>query len=143
MNVPDMAGFREAQRRLVESLGTDVVFMVPGTTAYASGAYVNDDGIPLDPTIPASSTVGASGITTRATIIRSAATAANAGIATVVGDVPEGKLWLRIPEGTYSAAILDAATVLVDGETYEVQRFTKGSLGNEVDRLYVECELRS
>jgi hypothetical protein len=68
--VPDIAGFRDAQRRLREALGRDAVFHVP--LAVTWGADVSLDpqtGRPYDPTIVPESGGGSTDVTKRVGLV--------------------------------------------------------------------------
>lgn len=52
MNGPDIAGFRDAQDRLIDMLGQDVTFRLRRTPQYPPGTRLNDEtGRPYDPTV--------------------------------------------------------------------------------------------
>lgn len=48
---PDFEGFADAQVRLRQQFGQDVIFYSGGSASYASGVSLNDDGVPFDPSI--------------------------------------------------------------------------------------------
>lgn len=136
----DTAGFREAMNRLVQNLGTDVVFKFPVSNGYASGVYVDPEmGTPLDPTLTPSASSASADVTVRATVFRGVPNSQNEGENNSGGIYPQGSLWLRIPDG-YDQSILSADKVLVNSELFRVERFVEDGL-DTVDRLYVECEL--
>lgn len=49
--VPDVAGFKAAQDRLIDVLGEDVVFLIPQTATWPPGTPLDDTGRPYDPTV--------------------------------------------------------------------------------------------
>ena len=146
MNVPDAAGFRDAQERLVAGLGRDVTFNFAVSSSYASGVYVDPQtNLSLDPlATPSASAAASASVSVRATVVRRVPTAAgNDGVSTPGGVIPQGKCWLRIPEGTYPASLTDAVTFDVGDERFSIQRFVRDGIAGALDRLYVEGELLS
>lgn len=51
VDLPDLAGFRDAQERKRLALGEDVIFRWPAVRTYAAGVALNAEGEPLDPTV--------------------------------------------------------------------------------------------
>lgn len=149
MDTPDLAGFRIAQQDLVNNLGMDVTFNFDPSLGYGSGVYLDpESGEPLDPTItPSASVTASASFTLKATVIRRVPqltrAGQNDGNATVGGIIPTGKVWLRVPAGTYpDPEIFSATSITIDGETFTIDRFVKDGIG-QIDRLYVECEMIS
>jgi len=139
MNVPDVAGFVDAQRRLVSGMGSTVTFMLPDTIAYASSVFINpESGKPMDPTASATSVASGAQYPTKVTIIRKPPQ--TPGVSTSGGDFPAGSIWLRIPAGTYDNAILGSEKVRINDEDFSIKRFYRDGI-TDVDRLYVECVL--
>lgn len=141
MDVPDLAGFRDAQTRLVQGLGTDVTFSFSASATYPSAAYIDlETGKPLDPTIAPLSASSSPPITERATVIRNSPGIKNEATSTTGADIPYGHVWLRLPEGQYDPAILSSSLVTINDEDFLITRFIRDGL-DQVDRLYVECSL--
>lgn len=141
-DVPDMAGYRDAQERLVAGLGSTVSFNFADNLSFASGVYIDPElGVPLDPTItPSASSPASASISVKATVIRKSPSNANDGDAAIPSIIPVGHAWLRIPDGTYDVQIFNATTVSIGNETFRIERFIEDGL-DQIDRLYVECSL--
>lgn len=48
---PDLAGYERAQVNLRARLGQDVPFFIPTATVWPPGVPVDDDGVPIDPSV--------------------------------------------------------------------------------------------
>lgn len=59
-STPDLAGFRDAQRRKRQLLGEVVVFLGEVTATFPSGTALDTDGRPYDPTVEPETTAQAS-----------------------------------------------------------------------------------
>lgn len=141
-DLPDIEGFKEAQARLVSYLGNTVLFEFPVTYAYASGVYIDpESGVALDPTVSPTTTVQASAISVQATKVNSIPAIEEDGTSQRAGIIPQGKVWIRIPEGTYPSGILAAATFSVHDQRYIIERFSYDGIASAADRLYVMGEL--
>lgn len=143
--VANLDGFKEAQERLVSNLGVNVTFsFAPQAYVYPSGTYVDPQtGVAIDPRIDPVMVITPSAMVVKATKIRNVPTMANEGDLVKGGIIPAGKMWLRIPEGTYPSAILAAKHVVVHSETFLIERFINDGIGDNADRLYVEAQYDS
>jgi hypothetical protein len=142
MNTPDLAGFRDAQQRLVSNFGINVTFTFPTSSAiYSSATYIDPQtSRPLDPLIEPYAEYVPLASTVRATVIRRVPTSFNEGKSSRGGIVPEGKLWLRIPDGMYTNEIFAASEAIIGTERYRVDRLARDGI-HDYDRVYVELEL--
>jgi len=141
-NVPDIEGFREAQRRLVLNLGNDVTFYFPRELHYASAVYVDpESGEALDPLVSPSAITIPPSVTVKATVVNSFPAGEEQAVAKRAGIVDNSRVWLRIPEETYPSAIISARAFEVHSANYRIERMTFEGIASAVDRLYVEGEL--
>lgn len=70
MNGPDIAGFRDAQDRLIDALGQDVTFKLRRTPQYPPGTRLNDTGRPYDATVkPLAGTDGFDEVVVRCSVV--------------------------------------------------------------------------
>jgi len=148
--VPDIDGFREAQRRLVQYLGTPVTFHFASTYGYASGVYVDPEtGTALDPLQAPSAIVVPPTITANATKINSFPSSEEQGVSQKMGIAENSRVWLRLNEGDYPSGVVGARAFVVHGETFRIDRVTYDGIGSSavasgvpgVDRVYFEGEL--
>jgi len=143
MTEPNLAGFRNAQVRLVEYMGDDITFMFPASAVvYTPGTAIDPQtGRALDPSVQPLAQTAIAPIVTRAMVVRSGLSPSQAGEADKLGVVATGDLWLRIPQGTYDTTILNAAAMSVFGETYLITRFILGGMNSVVDHIVIHGNL--
>lgn len=141
-DLPDIEGFREAQARLVNLLGTDVTFFFAASAyVYASGTAIDPQtGMALDPSIGPVSIESPSPIVARATITKVGLppkAPSEEGQVQRLGIVPTGDVWLRLPVGHFDTAIYDSRAFSAWGEMYLITRFMFGGLDSEADHVVI------
>lgn len=140
---PDIAGFKEAQVRLVEALGNEVTFyFAPSAQVYPSGTYIDPEtNKPLDPTIQPSSQVEFPSVSAIGMVVRSVPSVAQGADAERVGLVPAGQVWLRFQIGSFDPLIVSSKHCEVFGEMFRILRRFYDGMGVDADTLYMQAEL--
>lgn len=140
---PDLAGYREAQIRLVSNLGTTVPFFTPTAEVYAPGTPIDPEtDRPFDPTVaPLASGFSSAGV--KCGVAIRPVGLSRRGIeddvaATALGLIEEGTGILIVPRQDYLDNDLDTATeVEVHGERYEITQSEEDGLADETHRFLV------
>lgn len=134
MPTPDLAGFRDAQIRLIDGVGASVTFGVPTTVTWPASAAINpESGVPYDPRIAPASGGSASAVTVNAVISQSAG-GADDQTAEAVGRMESADITLGIKPADRSS-IEGATTVTVFGTLYRVREMKP--LGHDQPDSYV------
>lgn len=116
---PDWAGFEEAQGRLAEKLGIEIVFRTIAPVVYPADTPMNRNGEPLDPTVEPESGGGTTETTVRCGWTR--------------GNIPEEAPEVATAVGNKSTA--DGVAILTIAQHAQVQ------LATEANVLGVEYEI--
>lgn len=140
---PDLAGYREAQVRLIAKLGSDVEFFTPTDVIWPPGTILDPETQqPYDPeTEPQSS--GFSSASVRCGLAIRPIGLSRRGVAdddltTAIGRIEEGEGVLIVPIEDYDANRLDEATrATVYGEPYEITQTDGDGLAGQIHRKLV------
>jgi hypothetical protein len=138
--VPDIAGFREAQDELIQRLGQDVTFHIPGAVTYPPGTPLDrETGRPHDPTIKPVSEPVVDEVVRCSVVYRPIAgeddVEANIG---GVRRTTSMALAMRVPD---FARVEDATEATVNGRDYKVTEIVPDGL-TEVQRYIAFLEAR-
>jgi len=144
-DLPDIEGFKDAQVRLVNSIGDMAVFRFSSASAYYGSANYQDpySSEAVDPLAGLSSAIIFSPIQVKCTVIRSDPSSDQGAESFAGGQFQKGHIWLRIPEGTYPSAIMAADRISLRGDRYRIMRFFQDGIASAADRLYVEARLEN
>lgn len=143
MSGPDIAGFRDAQERLIDQLGQDVTFKLRRTPTYPPGTRLNDDGRPYDPTVkPTAGTDGFDEQVVRCSVVyRPIVRVPNApDEATWAGTRRDQSMAVTFKVADY-ARVEDADEATVNGIDYKVTEIVPDGL-TEVQRYIAFLEAR-
>lgn len=133
---PNLAGFREAQARLIDKLGADVEFTLPATDVeYPPDTPLDpESGEPYDPTIEPISG-GPTTVTVKATVIERRGSAADEVELAPVGWIEGADVAVKVKSA--DRATIDGTThFLAFGEQYAVRDIRPSGL-NVVDSYFV------
>lgn len=140
-----MAGFRDAQVRLVAAMGNDVTFHFPSSAAvYPPGTAIDPETMkPLDPMVEPTSFAGPPPITIRATVVDRLGMGRDYGDLERAGLIPQGSVILRLPTAAadFDDAIVYARQFEHFDQTYRIIRFWIDGDANVSDRMMVVGEL--
>lgn len=130
---PDVDGFREAQHRLREKLGTAAVFQIPQPATWDPGEPLDPDtGRPFDPFAEPASGGGYVEVTKQVSYVARPLTSGRAlggdTYAAPIGNVDMGTAALIIDIDDY-AAVATATRVTVAGTLFDIEMFRHDTLG--------------
>jgi hypothetical protein len=137
--LPDLAGFKAAQDRLVDVMGQEVTWIIEGEETWPDGTVLDDEtGRPMDPRIEPESS-GDSEVTFKASIVSKP----------LSGGVDESPIGL-LREGQIAAIVKtedrdqieDAKSAVVMGRTYAVKDIVEDGI-ERVTRYVVILEPRA
>lgn len=123
---PDLAGFKDAQVRLTESMGSLVVFLTPEETVWPSGAVIDpESNRPLDPWVqPESSGFASAAVKCSMVYGPIKGTGDDQTVQSPIGPIREGEAAAIMFEDGYAQA--SGATRAIWKETnWTVSEFTK------------------
>lgn len=143
---PNLAGFKDAQVRLIDELGAEAMFYIPASGAasasFPSGTSVDpESGHPFDPTIVASA-AGASGTTASAMVgviqrpvgLRGLQDATRAQIA---GAVDESEIVLKLLARDWPR-VQDATRVTVFDTMFNITQKTPDGI-RDIEAYFIFC----
>lgn len=124
--IPDLAGFRAAQRTLRQELGVDVTFRIPVAPVWPVGTQIDPEtGRPYDPTIEPQSGGNTTPVVKHGSLIfRPITTDDNVAENEPIGPRRDKMLALAIEVEDY-AAIANASDVTVEDRDYKVREILR------------------
>lgn len=144
-DLPDLAGFREAQVRLVAALGNDCTFYFPASASVwpASTAIDPETNRPLDPMVEPLAMVGPAPVEIRATVVDRLGMGRNYGDLERIGLIPEGAVILRMPvdAADFNEGVVHARQFQTMDQTYRIIRIWMDGVGGTADRMMVVGEM--
>jgi hypothetical protein len=143
MIVPDIAGFRAAQQRLRELLGTTVTFLIPEAATWAAGEPIDPEtGRPMDPFAEPATGGGLVEVTKRVSFVARPLTSGRAlggdVAAAPIGNVDMGSAALIVDVADYPD-VEDATRVHVGQALYDIENWRFDTLG-EAERWIAYLE---
>lgn len=140
---PDLAGFRDAQDRLRQALGQDIVFQIPVAKTWGPDVSLDPEtGEPYDPTAVPVSGGGVTTVTVRATVIfRPIKRGDEDQVTGVAGGVMNDQNVALLVAATDFTEIEPATGFVLNGKDYSITDIMPDGLG-EIDRYVVYGEAR-
>lgn len=127
---PDLAGFRAAQKRLIDEMGVDAVFVHEGASTYDSDVPTNPNtGQPYDPFATPAATAPARRETIRCGVV--------ARVSAAQGDTLQAPIGMMSNEN--AALLMDLADmdrargadrVELEGEVYDLRSLDRDDIGS-------------
>lgn len=129
--LPDVAGFREAQKRLRQRLGVDVVFLVPQAPTWPDGTQLDPEtGRPYDPFAEPASGGDDQEVTVRCSLVNRALTPLDPTVTTAVGDQDIAEAALIVDEADF-ATVQGARRCRVLARTWRIAELKLDELAGD------------
>lgn len=127
---PDLAGFRAAQKRLINKIGVDAVFVHEGTSSYGPDVPTNPaTGRPYDPFATPQDTTPERRETVRCGIVARVAAAQGDTQQTAIGMMSSENVALLIDRADMER-VAGADRVELEGEVYELRSLDRDDIGD-------------
>lgn len=132
---PDLAGYREAQIRMIAKTGTTVEFFLPSAVVWPEDAILDPEtGKPYDPAVLPLSSGFASASAKCGVAVRPGRR--EEATVTAIGVFEDGEGALLVPLADYEAEGLDDATeCLLFSERYDIGSRDQDGIGDEAHRM--------
>lgn len=137
MPVPDLAGFREAQDRLIDLAGTPCDFHTPGVLTWPADVAIDPEtGDPYDPTAVPDAPEAPTVVTKKCSVISGVprVTTDRSDTFNPFGWVNDTRIALKLPAADYPD-VKDATTVTVYGVDYAIHEWREVGL-DIIDSYY-------
>jgi hypothetical protein len=139
---PDIAGFLDAQRRLISATGSDVAFIMVAPKTYAADVALDPEtGEPYDPTVVPTSGGDETRLTITAGVVLNAVQPNDPVLATPSGERRTEDCALLVPSDLH-LLVDDAVAFELNGIRYKLTEWLPDSLASQQDRwiAYGEAE---
>lgn len=135
INGPDLQGMEEAQERLREVTGQDVLFQIPGERTWPEGTELDPEtGEPYDPQIEPEET-DASEVTIKCGVaFRPVHGLAEDTVESPLGEIKQNEVVLIMSVEEW-AEVEGATTFEVKGDRYRVKKNTSDGIGSDYRQL--------
>lgn len=138
--LPDVTGFNSAQDALIDKMGQDVIFSIPGEVTYPPDAVLdNETGRPMDPRVQPVSD-GREEVTIKSRVFTPALMRRDRTSETPIGFMRENQIAIRI-KASDKPSIEEADSVTVLGRVYQVKDIIEDGM-TDIARYYVLADPR-
>lgn len=138
--LPDVTGYENAQDSLIDKMGQDVIFSIPGVVVWPDGTVLDPErNEPMDPRVEPESD-GRSEVTIKGRVFTPALMRRDRTSETPIGFMRENQIAIRIKVSDYEA-IKEADSVTVLARVYQVKDIIEDGI-TDLARYYVLADPR-